>query len=333
MGIEHFVPAARSSQKSRGAVSRNRELIRRFRETEGNDYVSCVHFNDGIDDRRRQLGGWAERPDRQEISSQERRKKNHPATQFKRNLTMTTIEQEHPRVVSEAEWLEHRKRLLAKEKEFTRLGDQLNAEKRQMPWVKVEKEYVFDGPQGKQTLADLFNGRSQLIVYHFMFGPDWEEGCPICSLVADNFDGTIVHLAHRDVTMVIVSRARRSQIEAFKNRMGWRFKWVSSYGNDFNSDYRVSFTNEDIAKGNYYNYGTGGFPREEAGGLSVFYKDAAGDIFHTYSCYARGGEFLISAYSYLDLVPKGRDEEGLPFTMAWIRHHDRYDEPAEPTSR
>jgi predicted dithiol-disulfide oxidoreductase (DUF899 family) len=227
-------------------------------------------------------------------------------------------------IVSPENWVAMRKELLKKEKEFTRLGDQLSAEKRKLPWVKVGKEYVFDGPDGKETLADLFSGRSQLVVYHFMFGPEWEEGCPTCSLVADNFDGNVVHMAHRDVTLAVVSRARLPQIEAFKKRMGWRFKWVSSYGSDFNHDYRVSFTNEEMVNGRYYNYDTSGFPREEAPGISVFYKDETGDVFHTYSSYARGPEFLIGAYGYLDLVPKGRDENALPFAMAWIRHHDRY---------
>ena len=237
---------------------------------------------------------------------------------------MTATKTEQPRIVSETEWLEERKKLLIREKEFTRLGDRLSAEKRKLPWVKVEKEYVFNGLEGKENLAELFAGRSQLIVYHFMFGPDWEEGCPVCSMVADNFDANVVHLAHRDVSLVAVSRARLSQIEAFKNRMGWKFKWVSSYENEFNHDYRVSFTDDDVARGNYYNFDTSGFPSEEAPGLSVFYKDENGNIFHTYSCYARGGEFLIGPYSYLDLAPKGRDEAGLPFTMAWVRHHDRY---------
>jgi predicted dithiol-disulfide oxidoreductase (DUF899 family) len=217
-------------------------------------------------------------------------------------------------IVSPENWVARRKELLRKEKEFTRLGDQLSADKRKLPWVRVEKTYVFDGPDGRETLGDLFAGRNQLIVYHFMFGPDWEEGCPTCSLVADNIDANVVHLAHRDVTLVVVSRARRSQIETFQKRMGWRFKWVSSYGNDFNRDYRVSLTNEELTK-DYYNYDSSGFPREEAPGISVFYKDAAGDIFHTYSSYARGAEFLIGAYGYLDLVPKGRDEGG--FLSRW----------------
>jgi predicted dithiol-disulfide oxidoreductase (DUF899 family) len=235
---------------------------------------------------------------------------------------------EHP-IVSRDAWLAARKELLSKEKEFTRQRDRLSALRRELPWVKVEKAYVFDGPAGKETLADLFAGRSQLIVYHFMFGPGWEEGCPSCSLLADHFDGATVHLAQRDVTFVAISRAPLAQIEAFKQRMGWRFKWLSSYGNDFNHDYHVSFTPDEMAKGKVeYNYAMGEFPMEEAPGASVFYKDAAGDIFHTYSCYARGLDILIGAYNWLDLAPKGRDEAALPWTMAWVRHHDRYDEHA-----
>lgn len=238
---------------------------------------------------------------------------------------MTQNQIEHPRVVSQAEWLEARKDLLAREKDFSRRRDALSAERRELPWVRVEKEYVFDSPGGKQTLADLFDGRSQLIVYHFMFGPDWEQGCPSCSLLADHFDGAAVHLAQRDVTLVVVSRAPLPQIEAFKQRMGWRFKWVSSYGSDFNHDYHVSFTKEEMANGKVsYNYGVSGFPSEEAPGTSVFYRDAAGAVFHTYSSYARGLDILIGAYNFLDLVPKGRDEDGLAYTMAWVRHHDRY---------
>ena len=232
---------------------------------------------------------------------------------------------EHPRVVSHAEWLEARKDLLAKEKDFSRRRDALSAERRELPWVRVEKEYVFDAPGGRETLADLFDGRSQLIVYHFMFGPGWDQGCPSCSLVSDHIDGATVHLAQRDVTLVVVSRAPLPEIAAFKQRMGWRFKWVSSYGSDFNRDHHVSFTKEELAKGKvYYNYDSSGFGSEEAPGASVFYRDAAGSIFHTYSAYARGLDLLIGAYNYLDLVPKGRDEDGLPHTMAWVRHHDRY---------
>lgn len=231
------------------------------------------------------------------------------------------------KVVSREEWLEARKAHLAKEKDFTRLRDELSRQRRELPWVRVEKRYVFDGPGGKETLADLFGGRSQLIVYHFMFGPGWEQGCPSCSFLSDHIDGALVHLAHRDVTLVAVSRAPLSQIEAFKKRMGWRFKWVSSFGSDFNYDYHVSFTKEEMAKGKvYYNYDLREFGSEEAPGTSVFYKDGTGAIFHTYSSYARGLDMLVGAYNYLDLVPKGRDEAELPWTMAWVRHHDRYDD-------
>jgi predicted dithiol-disulfide oxidoreductase (DUF899 family) len=229
------------------------------------------------------------------------------------------------RVVSQEDWLAARRQLLRKEKEFTRLRDQLSAERRELPWLMVEKEYVFDTPDGKQTLADLFDGRSQLMVYHFMFGPGWEQGCPSCSFLSDHIDGVNWHLPHRDVTLVAVSRAPLSEIEAFKQRMGWRFKWVSSYGNDFNRDYHVSFTPDEMAQGEvYYNYGMTEFPSEEAPGISVFYKDPSGAVFHTYSAYARGLDMLVGAYNYLDLAPKGRDEAALPWTMAWVRHHDRY---------
>ena len=232
----------------------------------------------------------------------------------------------HNPIVSRDEWLVARKHLLAKEKELTRQRDELSRQRRELPWVKVEKPYVFDGPDGKETLADLFAGRSQLIVYHFMFAPGWEEGCRSCSFLADHIDGSVMHLAHRDVTLLAVSRAPLPQLAAFKKRMGWRFKWVSSYGSNFNSDYHVSFTKDDIAKGQtYYNYEVRASPSEgEAPGTSVFYQDETGNIFHTYSSYARGGDMLIGAYNYLDLVPKGRDEDALAFTMAWVRHHDRY---------
>jgi predicted dithiol-disulfide oxidoreductase (DUF899 family) len=238
---------------------------------------------------------------------------------------MSTSQVEHPRVVSEAEWLAARRELLAKEKGFSRQRDALSAERRELPWVRVDKQYVFDAPGGKETLADLFGGRSQLIVYHFMFGPDWKEGCPSCSLISDHFDGSVTHLAQRDVALVAVSRAPLPQIEAFKQRMGWRFKWVSSYGSDFNHDYQVSFTPEELAQSEVsYNYERTKFSSDEAPGASVFYRDGTGAIFHTYSTYARGLDILIGAYNLLDLVPKGRDEEGLPHSMAWVRHHDRY---------
>lgn len=229
------------------------------------------------------------------------------------------------RVVSNEEWLEARKAFLAKEKEFTRQRDDISRLRRELPWERVEKQYVFDGPKGKESLADLFDGRSQLIVYHFMFGPEWSEGCPSCSFLCDHIDGAIAHLNARDVTLLVVSRAPLPKIEAFKKRMGWRFKWVSSFANEFNFDHHVSFTKEEIAKGKvYYNYELTEFGADEAPGISVFYKDASGEIFHTYSAYARGGDILIGTYNYLDVVPKGRDEDSLSFTMAWVRHHDRY---------
>ncbi|MFZ3279425.1 MAG: thioredoxin family protein [Candidatus Sulfotelmatobacter sp.] len=239
-------------------------------------------------------------------------------------LATSTAIQGHE-VVSSKEWITSRKELLRKEKEFTRLRDELSRQRRELPWERVEKEYVFDGPNGKVTLANLFGGKSQLIVYHFMFGPAWEEGCRSCSFAADHFDGTLVHLANRDVTLAAVSRAPMPQIETFKKRMGWQFRWVSSFGNEFNRDYHVSFTKEEMAKGKVnYNYDLREFPSEEAPGFSVFYKNDAGEIFHTYSAYARGGDILIGAYNFLDLAPKGRDEDALAFTMAWVRHHDRY---------
>ena len=229
-------------------------------------------------------------------------------------------------VVTREEWVVARKELLKKEKQLTRLHDELSRERRELPWVKVEKPYVFDGPDGKETLADLFAGKNQLIVYHFMLGPDWEAGCPSCSLLADHFDGTVTHLAQRDVTFLVVSRAPLPQIEKFKRRMGWQFKWVSSFGNDFNFDYHVSATPEEKASGKaMYNYEMTTFPSEERPGASVFYKNENGEIFHTYSSYGRGLDMLIGTYHLLDLAPKGRDEEGLAWSMAWVRHHDRYD--------
>jgi predicted dithiol-disulfide oxidoreductase (DUF899 family) len=240
-------------------------------------------------------------------------------------------------IVSREEWTRVRKELLKKEKELTRLRDRLSAECRELPWVRVEKKYVFDGPHGKETLADLFDGRSQLIVTHFMLGPGWKEGCVGCSFGADHIEGPLVHLEHHDVTLVVVSRAPLPEIEAFKKRMGWRFKWVSSYGSDFNYDYHVSFTKEQIAKGKvYYNYEMREFQIEELAGTSMFYKDEAGDIFHTYSTYARGAEMLGGVYGYLDHLPKGRNETGPNHDLTdWVRHHDRYgdDGSIDPTGR
>jgi predicted dithiol-disulfide oxidoreductase (DUF899 family) len=231
-----------------------------------------------------------------------------------------------PKAVSQADWIAGRKELLRQEKEFTRLRDEISRQRRELPWERVEKNYVFDTPGGKRSLADLFEGRSQLIVYHFMFGPEWKEGCPSCSLLADHFDGSVPHLNARDVTLAVVSRARLAQIEAFRKRMGWRFNWASSYGTDFNYDYHVSFTKEEKAKGEVnYNFMMQDFPSDEGPGASVFYKDAADNIFHTYSTYGRGLDILIGAYNFLDMAPKGRDEEGLTHTMAWVRHHDKYE--------
>jgi predicted dithiol-disulfide oxidoreductase (DUF899 family) len=230
-------------------------------------------------------------------------------------------------IVSREEWVEARKAHLAKEKVMTRRRDALARERRELPWVKVDREYVFDGPRGKVALGELFGGRSQLIVYHFMFGPEWAEGCPSCSLVSDHLDAAAVHLAARDVSLVAVSRAPVAKIEAFKGRMGWRFPWVSSIGNSFNHDFHVYFTPEERAGGEvYYNYKMQPFPSEEAPGASVFYRDPeTGEIFHTYSTFGRGLDTMVGAYVLLDLVPKGRDEDELAFAMQWVRHHDRYE--------
>jgi predicted dithiol-disulfide oxidoreductase (DUF899 family) len=234
------------------------------------------------------------------------------------------------KIVSRQEWTEARKAFLDKEKEFTRARDRLSAERRALPWVKVDKAYVFDTPEGKKTLAELFDGRSQLIVYHFMLGPNWEEGCPSCSFLADHFDGANIHLAQRDVTFVAISRAPLAEIEAFRRRMGWRFPWVSSFGSDFNFDYQVSFADVAVGKDGDYNYERQEIVSDEMPGASVFYKDETGGVFHTYSAYARGLDILVGAYNFLDLTPKGRDEAELPWTMAWVRHHDRY-ESAKPS--
>ena len=231
--------------------------------------------------------------------------------------------QDHP-VVSREKWLAARKELLKKEKELYRTRDRICAERRDLPWVKVDEDYVFDGPEGKVTLSDLFRGRSQLIIYHFMFGPGWKEGCDGCSFLCDHFDSARQHFEHRDVAFAAVSRAPLEEFAAFKKRMGWKFPWVSSANNDFNYDYNVSFTEEQVAKGEAtYNYA----PEPEAGeshGMSVFYKNDAGEIFHTYSTYARGGEEALTTFMMMDLTPKGRNEEG---TMSWIRHHDKYGAP------
>ncbi|MBI1944035.1 MAG: DUF899 domain-containing protein [Betaproteobacteria bacterium] len=235
---------------------------------------------------------------------------------------------ETPKVVSHDEWLKARLELLAAEKVFTRERDALTRRRMAMPWERVEKSYVFDTPEGKRTLAELFGGRRQLLVQHFMLGPGWEQGCPSCSFMADHTDGMNAHLAQRDVTLLAVSRAPLAEIERFRRRMGWQFRWVSSHGSDFNRDFGVTFTPEEVAKGEvHYNYGKWPFAHEELPGISVFCRDDAGEVFHTYSTYGRGVEVMMGTYNMLDLVPKGRDEDHLSFTMAWVRHHDRY-EPA-----
>jgi predicted dithiol-disulfide oxidoreductase (DUF899 family) len=229
------------------------------------------------------------------------------------------------KVVSHRAWTTARKELLAKEKAFTRARDKLSALRRDLPWEKVDKPYAFEGPHGKTTLAQLFDGKSQLIVYHFMFAPDWNEGCPSCSFWADNFDGVVVHLGHRDAAFAAISRAPLAKLEAFRKRMGWTFPWVSSGDTDFNFDYGVSFRPEALAKGvQLYNYGTQAAGVSDREGMSVFYKDAEGGIFHTYSAYSRGIDILNTAYNYLDMTSKGRDEDALEFTQSWVRYHDRY---------
>jgi predicted dithiol-disulfide oxidoreductase (DUF899 family) len=232
-------------------------------------------------------------------------------------------------VVSRQEWLDARLALLAKEKELTRQQDVLAQERLQLPWERVEKKYLFDSPEGKTTLAELFGDKSQLLIYHFMLGPEWEQGCPSCSMAADTMDANVVHLAARDVAFAMVSRAPMKNIAAFQKRMGWLAPWVSSYGTEFNTDFVVSLPGGDI-KSKWYNFGTGAHPSEEAPGMSAFYKDANGAIYHTYSAYARGVERL-GVYSMLDVAPRGRDEDGLPWPMAWVKHHDRY-EAAKPAA-
>jgi len=229
------------------------------------------------------------------------------------------------RIVSHDQWIAARREFLAREKEFTRLRDELSQQRRDLPWERVEKSYVFDGPNGKETLSDLFGTRSQLIVYHFMFDPGWDAGCKSCSFWADNFERLPIHLKHRDVSLVAISRAPLAKLDAYRKRLGWSFKWVSSGGNDFNYDYRVSFTPEEVDKGELdYNYGKVTMRAPELPGVSVFYKDSSGAIFHTYSSYARGIDMLNNAYHYLDLTPKGRDEgDGI---MRWLRRGDEYED-------
>lgn len=228
------------------------------------------------------------------------------------------------KVVSRKQWIEARKRLLLKEKKFTRLRDQMNRERRNLPWVQIEKNYIFDGPGGQETLAELFCGKSQLIVYHFMFGPGWREGCPHCSFWADHFDSAQIHLGQRDTIMVVISRAPWNEIQPFKKRMGWKFKWLSSNQNDFNFDLNVSFTPEQLKNGTaIYNYTKLDIDIEEREGVSAFYKDSKGTIYHTYSSYARGIDLMNTTYNLLDLTAKGRDENP-ERTQEWVRFKDKY---------
>jgi predicted dithiol-disulfide oxidoreductase (DUF899 family) len=243
-------------------------------------------------------------------------------------LMTTTIARPDHKVVSKSEWLRASQEFLAKEKELTRMADELARQRRELPWTRVEKHYVFEAPQGKMSLAELFGNQSQLATCHFMFGPDWVEGCPGCSYVMDHMNGAVEHLRTRDVALVAVSRGPLEKLTVFKRRMGWRFAWVSSGDGDFNCDFAVSFSKEELACGEkLYNSGTRPPYAEENPGLSLFYKDPSGAVFHTYSTYARGLESMLGTYAILDRAPKGRDEAGLPSPMAWVRHHDKY----EPT--
>jgi predicted dithiol-disulfide oxidoreductase (DUF899 family) len=243
---------------------------------------------------------------------------------------MNTAVAEHA-IVSPEEWITARKSLLDKEKQLRKQMDEVAKMRLNLPWERLEKNYVFEGSKGKQSLPELFDERSQLLIYHFMFGPDWKEGCPSCSLLADHIDGALVHLAARDVTFAVISRAPYAKIAEFQQRMGWQFQWVSSYGSDFNYDFHVSFSPQERTQGHvHYNYSeTHDFGGDEGPGLSAFYKDTAGDVFHTCSTYARGGDILIGAYNYMDYAPLGRNEDGLSFTMEWVRHHDRYPHSAK----
>ncbi|MGI9365897.1 MAG: DUF899 domain-containing protein [Rhizobiaceae bacterium] len=223
------------------------------------------------------------------------------------------------------EWLQQRKQLLRAEKEFLAKRDALSAQRRQLPWVRVDKAYRFETEEGSKSLPDLFGSKSQLIIQHFMYGDDWEAGCPSCSFWADGFDGTTTHMAQRDASFVAVSNAALDKMQAYKKRMNWDFEWVSCLGSDFNHDYQASFTVEQMAaETRYYNYRDIAFPVSEAHGISIFAKDEAGQVYHTYSTYGRGLDNMNVAYQYLDLLPKGRDEAGLPYPMAWLKRHDEY---------
>jgi predicted dithiol-disulfide oxidoreductase (DUF899 family) len=247
--------------------------------------------------------------------------------------TLSNASVNHHPVVNRDQWLAQRKALLDQEKALSRQTDELARQRRALPWVRVDQAYVFDTPQGRRTLAELFEGRSQLLVQHFMFGPGWEQGCPSCSFMADHLDGMRPHLAQRDLAVCVVSRAPLDQIQRFQQRMGWRFPWASSHGSSFNFDFCVSFEVRASDQGEvYYNYAMRAFPQTEAPGLSVFVKDTTGTVFHAYSTYGRGVEAMMGTYPLLDLTPKGRDEDALPYTMAWVKHHDRYEPAATATA-
>jgi len=255
-------------------------------------------------------------------------KRPKPNNQMKKSIAKAKLRSrsgtlEH-KVVSPKEWLAARKALLVEEKKLTRLHDQLKRKRRDLPWTRVEKDYIFDGSDGRESLAELFAGKSQLIVYHFMFSPDDAEGCPHCSFWADHFEGARIHLPHRDTTLVVISRAPRGKLVRFRRRMGWNFKWVSSGKNGFNYDYRASFTPEDVRTGNvFYNYAKSDMPMEDREGISAFYKDKGGAVFHTYSTFARGIDLINTTYNLLDLTAKGRDENP-EMAQDWVRYHDEY---------
>jgi predicted dithiol-disulfide oxidoreductase (DUF899 family) len=246
--------------------------------------------------------------------------------------TLASNSLNHP-VASRDDWLTQRHALLAREKELTHLRDQIARERQALPWVRLDKRYTFDTLDGPRALADLFDGRRQLMVQHFMLAPGWEAGCKSCSFMTDQLEGARVHLEQRDLTLLLVSRAPLDEIERFRQRMGWPFKWVSAARTDFNADFAVSFPAETRIAGEvYYNYGMTAFPQEEAPGISFFFKDDAGDVFHTYSTYGRGVEAMMMAYDLLDMAPKGRDEAQMTYGMEWVRHHDRYDATPAPAA-
>ncbi len=242
------------------------------------------------------------------------------------NLENKNILNDHT-AVSDKDWIKARKDLLKKEKKFTSLRDELNQQIRDMPWRRVSKSYEFNSELGTESLGGLFGDKNQLIIVHFMFDPEWEEGCKSCSLMADHYNPSPLHLARRDVSFVVVSRAQPNKLQEFKKRMGWSFKWVSSFASNFNRDFQVTFTPDELKQGEVtYNYRSQKFPVTEGPGISVFYKRQNGEIFHTYSTYARGLDAFIGVYEFLDIVPKGRDEENLTYGMEWVRHHDKYDD-------